>query len=291
MNRFRRIRSSILASSLTQIDTWPAPCVGVTLMRGNETIASHGKVDDILPVASVTKVLVALACWIGSEEGTFNLDEPLPRSSVEQPDGLTARHLLSHASGLAPDEHRWIAPPETKRIYANSGFDWLGAVFAERVGLDLSSYVAEAVSGPLGMTSTELQGSPAAGAVSSVRDLGALVGELLRPSLISRATLDASSAVHYPGLGGVLPGFGSQQSNDWGLGVEIRGAKSPHWSSHRWSPRSFGHFGRSGSFVIVDPDADLGVACLTGRDFGPWAVAAWPTLLDDIHRIVTEEAP
>ena len=34
----------------------------------------------------------------------------------------------------------------------------------------------------------------------------------------------------FPGLTGVLPGYGHQKPNDWGLGFEIRDAKSPHWT-------------------------------------------------------------
>jgi CubicO group peptidase (beta-lactamase class C family) len=78
----------------------------------------------------------------------------------------------------------------------------------------------------------------------------------------------------------VLPGFGAQRPNDWGLGFERRGHKRPHWTGATNSPRTFGHFGQSGSFVWVDPDA--GVACveLAAAPFGPWAAAAWPPLSD-----------
>ena len=82
--------------------------------------------------------------------------------------------------------------------------------------------------------------------------------------------------VQFPGLDGVLPGFGKQTPNDWGLGFELRDAKSPHWTGARNSPRTFGHFGRSGTFLWVDPDAGVALACLTDRNFGDWAKEAWP---------------
>ena len=63
--------------------------------------------------------------------------------------------------------------------------------------------------------------------------------------------------VQFPGLVGVLPGFGRQEPNDWGLGFELRDGKSPHWTGSRNSPRTFGHFGRSGTFLWVDPEAGL----------------------------------
>jgi CubicO group peptidase (beta-lactamase class C family) len=62
----------------------------------------------------------------------------------------------------------------------------------------------------------------------------------------------------------------------------IRDHKSPHWTGSRNSARTFGHFGRTGTFLWVDPDAGLACACLTDRDFGPWAMSAWPALSDAI---------
>ena len=46
------------------------------------------------------------------------------------------------------------------------------------------------------------------------------------------------------------------------------------------SPRTFGHFGQSGTFLWVDPDAGAAAVVLTDRDFGPWAIEAWPVWTD-----------
>ena len=91
--------------------------------------------------------------------------------------------------------------------------------------------------------------------------------------------------MQYPGTKGVLPGYGHQNPNDWGLGFEIRDCKSPHWTGGSSSPRTFGHFGQSGTFLWIDPDAGRrGAACvaLTDRAFGPWAVEAWPAFTDAV---------
>ena len=79
-----------------------------------------------------------------------------------------------------------------------------------------------------------------------------------------------------------MPGFGRQDPNDWGLGIELRDSKSPHWTGSSNSPRTFGHFGGSGTFLWVDPDAELALACLTDLDFDEWAVEAWPRLGDAV---------
>src|SRR5439155_111356 len=81
------------------------------------------------------------------------------------------------------------------------------------------------------------------------------------------------------GLVGVLPGFGRMEPNDWGLGFELKDAKSPHWTGARNSPRTFGHFGSTpgtATFLWVDPEARLACAALADVSFGDWAKDAWP---------------
>src|SRR5205814_6699272 len=114
----------------------------------------------------------------------------------------------------------------------------------------------------------------------SLDDLIAFAGELLAPRLIAHETLAEATTVAFPGLPGVLPDFGRMDPNDWGLGFEIRDGKHPHWTGTRNSPRTFGHFGGSGTFVWVDPERGVALVCLTGLDFGPWALEAWPRLSD-----------
>ena len=62
----------------------------------------------------------------------------------------------------------------------------------------------------------------------------------------------------------MLPDYGRFSPLDWGLGVELKGEKAGHWSGDRTSPRTFGHFGGSGTFLWVDPE--LGVACAVADD-------------------------
>ena len=66
-----------------------------------------------------------------------------------------------------------------------------------------------------------------------------------------------ATSVAFPGLRGVLPGVGRFDPLDWGLGFEVRGSKSPHWTGTRNSPATFGHFGGTGTFLWVDPAAGL----------------------------------
>jgi len=174
-----------------------------------------------------------------------------------------------------------IAGVGERRIYSNTGFELLADLVAERAEISFAEYL-RAVLEPLGMSRTRLEGSPAWGAAGPPRDLVAFAESLLRPSIVAAETLAEATAVAFPGLAGVLPGFGRQDPNDWGLGFELRDEKSPHWTGTRNSARTFGHFGRSGTFLWVDPEAGLACACLTDLEFGDWAREAWPRLSDAV---------
>jgi len=115
-----------------------------------------------------------------------------------------------------------------------------------------------------------------------LEDVVALARELQQPTLVAPETLDELTSVQFPGLGGVLPDVGRFDPNDWGLGVELRDAKQPHWTGTHNSGRTFGHFGGSGTFFWIDPAVGLACACLTDREFGAWALEAWPRLSDAV---------
>lgn len=239
--------------------------------------ATWGAVARVQPWASVTKVLTALAVLVAAEEGTVDLDEPAG------PPGSTVRHLLAHASGLGP-AGQVLTSPGRRRIYSNAGFDMLGALVARKAGMPFAGYLAEGVLQPLGMAATELPGgaSPASGARGTLDDLVRLAGELLAPRLVAPQTLSAATDVAFPRLAGVVPGIGRFDPCDWGLGFERRGDKDPHWTGRNNGAGTFGHFGRSGSFVWVDPDVGCAAAALTGREFGPWALEHWPPWSDGV---------
>ncbi|RMI45177.1 serine hydrolase domain-containing protein [Streptomyces triticirhizae] len=265
--------------SLALVDEWPVETVATGVVRADGTIAGQrGPVDEAFPLASVTKPLTAYAALIAVEEGAIELDEPAG------PEGSTVRHLLAHASGLAFDEPKVMAPPGERRLYSNAGFDVLGDHIAKATGMPFAEYLRQAVCEPLGLTATGLAGSPAKDGVSSAADLLRFGAELLNPALLARETLDEATRVVFPGLSGVLPGFGHQRPNDWGLGFSLRDHKSPHWTGRNSSPRTFGHFGQSGTFLWVDPDAGAACATLTDRPFGPWAASAWPAFTDAVLR-------
>lgn len=243
-------------------------------------VGTTGPVGRTFEWASVTKLATTLAVLVAVEEGTLRLDEPAG------PPGATVRHLLAHTSGLGPEPGPTLARPGTRRIYSNAGFQVLGELLAHRAGMPFAHYLAEGVLGPLGMDDTALDPDGPAGAAAGLHgplaDLARLGMEWAVPTLLGGALHRQARSVQFPGLSGVVPGFGRFDPCDWGLGVELRDDKHPHWTGTANDPAAYGHFGRSGSFLWIDPRAGVLCAGLADRPFGPWAATAWPALADRV---------
>jgi CubicO group peptidase (beta-lactamase class C family) len=265
--------------ALDALDNWPVPAAAAAVVAPSGVLASHGDTERQFALASVTKLLVARAAQIAIEEGAVELD------TAAGPPGSTVRHLLAHASGLAMHSNETLARPGTRRIYSNYGFAVLAETVQQATGIEFGGYLTEAVLEPLGMAATRLDGGAQAagfGATSTVADLAVFAGDLLTPATVSAQMHADATTVQFPGLNGVLPGYGQQRPNDWGLGFEIKDAKSPHWTGAKNSARSYGHFGQSGTFIWADPAAKLALVVLTDRDFGEWALPTWPSLADAV---------
>ena len=261
--------------ALRQIDEWQAKTAAAGVVRDGEAVGVRGPRDHVLRWASLTKLVTALAALVAAEEGVIDLDEPAG------PEGSTVRHLLAHASGLPFEPGTPAGRPGQRRVYSNVGFETLAEHVAEQAEMPFADYFTAGVLRPLGM-SAELRGSAASELHGTLDDLLLLARELQRPTLVAPETLAEATSVQFPGLAGVLPDFGRMDPNDWGLGFELRDGKSPHWTGSRNSPRTFGHFGGSGTFLWVDPEADLALGVLTDLDFGDWAKDAWPRLSDAV---------
>jgi CubicO group peptidase (beta-lactamase class C family) len=251
--------------------------VAVAALSREGELGQRGDASLVFRWASVTKPVVALAALVAAEEGTIDLDEPAG------PPGSTMRHLLAHASGLPFDAGPPIARPGARRIYSNAGFETAAERIAAKAEMPFAEYVQKAVLDPLGMEAV-LHGSPAAGLAGTLDDLVKLTRELLAPTLVAPETFAEATSLQFPGLAGVIPDLGRFDPNDWGLGFELKDGKQPHFSGTLTSPRTFGHWGGSGTFVWVDPDAGLALALLTDHEFGDWAKEAWPPFSDAFVR-------
>jgi len=274
-----RRRSTRLVSpavdALRQIDEWAAAHAAAAVVGPDGVVASHGPSDHVFRWASLTKLATSLATLVAVEEGVVDLDDPAG------PEGATVRHLLAHASGLPFEGGAPIARVGERRIYSNLGFDTLANHVAARAEMTFGRYLAEAVFEPLRMAA-ELRGSAGAGVHGTLDDAVRLARELLTPTLLDPETLAEATTVVFPGLNGVLPGYGRFDPLDWGLGFELKDAKPRHWSGTLTSPRTFGHFGGSGTLLWVDPEHSLALVALSDREFGDWAKSAWPALANAV---------
>ncbi len=236
----------------------------------------HGDWKEPFPWASVTKLLAVYATLIAVEHRLVDLDSPAG------PPGATVRHLMAHTAGYDFDSGQVLTRPGTTRLYSNHGIEVLGEHVAEATGVEMNEWIEQTVLVPLSLATVLIEGSPAWGAHGTAEDLATFGRELLAPTLLPAEALDDATTVAFGGLKGVAPGFGRQDPSDWGLGFDLKAHKSPHWTGHDNSPGTFGHFGRDGSFLWVDPAAGLATAFLGARRYGPWAAHLWPRLADAV---------
>lgn len=128
------------------------------------------------------------------------------------------------------------------------------------------------------MHGATFDGHPGSGLYAGAHELLGLARELQHPTLVAPETWRSMITPQYPDLNGVLPGLRPPVPQPVGPRPGDAGTKSPHWSAPWSSPETFGHFGRSGTLLWVDPVADVAMVALTDREFGAWAIDAWPRL-------------
>jgi len=285
------------SGALAAVPGWPVPHAAAAAVRATgEIVETVGPQRYSFRLASISKVLTGYAVMIAVEEEAVGLadvvDGPaliaaLPNTGpgplTPVPAGTTLRHLLAHTSGLGFTGHdRALVGPGERRIYSNHGIELAAEHLAQATGMPFEEYLGEAVLGPLGMTDTALDGSPAHGVYGTVHDLTLFVRELYRPTLLTTASLAAMVEAAFPGVDGVIPGVGSFRPCDWGLTFERNFGRTGHWAGTSPSRRSFGHFGGAGTMLWLDPDAGVATVALADRPFDTWAMQVWPPLATSV---------
>ncbi|MGY5765478.1 serine hydrolase domain-containing protein [Brachybacterium sp. DNPG3] len=263
------------AGALDLLDGFGVDAAAIVLGPEGER-ARRGDVDRIRPWRSVTKTLTGLACALALQTGAVALDDPAG------PPGSTLRHLLCHASGLFYESDRVLQAPGLRRHYSNRGIEEAARHVEHALGRPFDDWVRERVLDPLGMTRTLWEGSAAVDAHGPVGDLALFAAEILRPTLLDERWHAEMTRPQLPELVGIMPGFGKQSPNPFGLGLEIRGDKSPHWTGTRNSPATVGHFGMRGNAFWVDPVADLALVVGTDLDFCDAHREIMPRLADAV---------
>ncbi len=254
---------------------WPPKNVSIAVVTSSGTV-THGDIDRDYRIASVSKLLTAYATLVAVEEGITSLDAHVGQESC------TLRHLLAHSGGYPFEGTQPVNAPGRKRIYSNTGYDMIASHIERCSSLPFARYLRESVCEPLGMVNTVLAGSAAKDVHSTARDLTAFVTEMRAPALLARDTWMNATAPHFAELDGIVPGVGRFSPCWWGLGPELKGHKHPHWLGERNSASTFGHFGGAGTFVWIDPVADIGCVMLSDLGFDDWGLTYWPPFNDAI---------
>ncbi len=111
----------------------------------------------------------------------------------------------------------------------------------------------------------------------------------LSPQTVADMTADQAGGIP----GGVESGRVAWPVASWGLGWEVNGAKTRHWTGTVTSPETFCHFGQAGTLLWADPSRDLVLAVFTNRTVTrAWTffLSRWTTLSDAVASIVQPEA-
>lgn len=260
------------------LSSWPVDNVASALLDSQgQVVDSYGDTEKVFELASVTKLLSTYGFLMAIEEGVFELDEPCG------PEGSTVRHLLAHASGIAFDSREQEREVGERRIYSSAGFEWLAEELENISGIAFKDYLQEGVFTPLEMKDTEVYGSPGHEGKSTVNDLVRFIAELQNPQLLDSSTLKEALSPQFPELNGIVPGYGMQKPNTWGLGFELKGSKENHWTGKSMPEETAGHFGMAGTYLWIIPGHSAMVT-LTDKKFGDWAKPLWSDFNEEIFR-------
>ena len=259
-----------IVEALRQVDGWPGEHVAVCVTGTVE--ATRGDESRRFEWASVTKLASAVAMLVAAEEGLIDLDEPAG------PPGATFRHLLSHSSGLPFEAGAPISAPGKRRIYSNYGFEVAAALVEERAEMSFETYFAHVWQGTTlscGARPARERPGRSPTCVRSRTSCSRRRALRARRSQRRRRCSSRGSSVSCRGSGG--------RSRTTGGSASSCGTASRRTGRAPAMRRAtFGHFGRSGTFLWVDPVAGIALGALTDRAFGDWAIDAWPRLADAV---------
>lgn len=227
---------------------------------------------------------------------------------------LTWTHLRAACFATALE-----AAPNSRVQYSNVGYGLLGALVEQITGASFAESLQTLVLRPLGIegflgdepprptavlanvrgrhagTAIEPFNSPlwrslalpwaglvttAAGALALVQAFAGQPDGFIQKATRVEATRNATADL----AGGFVPPL-YWRPCPWGLGPDLRGHKSPHWTPAVASPASFGHSGASGCLAWADPAADLAWVILGTRtaDSG-WLLRRGPAIGEAVYR-------
>lgn len=251
---------------------------------------------------------------------TAGLPEDLPRGTFSSREAPTLREITD----AMLRQPLWTRPG-SQLIYSNTGYGILGRLAEAVTGRDFWDVAWENVFEPLELHETiarpgpELdtriarvqdvygQGRPTESYNSQYwRDLAIPWGGLYGTPLDS---VRFAATFLRQGDGFILPELAREMITDqvhglsgevqaakvtwpvafWGLGWEVKGSKTRHWTGSLTSPRTFCHYGAAGTLLWADPELDLAAAIFANRatfHLWPFRPPRWATLSDALVEAV-----
>jgi CubicO group peptidase (beta-lactamase class C family) len=147
--------------------------------------------ESLFEAASITKPVFAYVVLRLAERNEIDLEKPLHEYLVfDELEGkfpeyrkMTARHVLTHKSGLPNWGRELLHTPGTEYGYSGEGFEYLKRVVAKITGRHIEDVVNEELKQPLSLTHMEFSDSPylrrvaTTGHINSIPTVQSLPGE------------------------------------------------------------------------------------------------------------------
>ncbi len=290
--------STLTRSIERQMRRFGVAGLSAALVEHDEVVWSHGfgvcrdqserpiNAETIFAVASLSKPPFAHVVLRLCDRGVLNLDTPLADLYPEPYDArgldpytpelrrVTARHVLSHSSGLGnfedADVGRISFPPGSRWHYSGEGFLYLQTVVEHLTGLPLEQVAEAEVFAPLEMTSTSYRWRPkAALAAGTCHDRQSAEGHeftkafaawSLHTTARDYARLVVETLQSKVGEASLVRQIEIDDSLGWGLGWGLAGDVFWHWGDMGF--RDFQ------SVAVASRTDRRGLVCLTNSDQG-----------------------
>jgi CubicO group peptidase (beta-lactamase class C family) len=257
-------------------------------------------VDTLFALASLTKPLTAAACLCAVEEELLDLDDEVRNGFTLR---HLLSHCSGLPAEAADPDVQPLEPPGTYRRYSNAGYALAARLVEARSEMPFREYLRAAVLDPLGMDAslglapedaarTAIVRQPGiwrdgqqffnssafraaalaeSGGFATARGYGRFLSGLLARGAGSRAvplapeTIDDMLSTQFGELPGGVEAVTLWDACPWGLGLDVRGTRVPHWTGDALTPTANTHFGSSGTLAWIDRARGLGLVVLASR--------------------------
>ena len=262
--------------ALRQIDDWPVEFAAAGVVDPAGVVSTHG---DATPRRSARLGVEAGGRAGGARRRRGGRRRPRRAGRSSRCDGETSAraHVGPAVRGSGADRAPGSSPDLLERGVPRAR----RPSSQQRAEMPFAEYVREAVCAPLELA-LDPTGDPGSGHARVARRRARDRARAPRAATSSRrrhATRWSTSSS--PGSPASCPTTAASIRSTGVSACSSTRGRRRGWE-RATSPRTYGHFGGSGTFLWVDPEARVVCAALTTREFGDWAKEAWPRFADAV---------